>query len=114
MAATPRSRLDSKIREMILNRDGGKCQKCGSNERLEIHHKIPVCQRGSDEVENLITMCFQCHRHMHRGLYSKNTRIVNVDYSTARWIEEQIKSKKFENVDRLFEFAVSELMRKED
>ncbi|RKY88597.1 hypothetical protein DRQ09_02640 [candidate division KSB1 bacterium] len=32
----------SQIRNEILKRDGYKCMMCGSKERLEIHHIIPV------------------------------------------------------------------------
>ena len=37
----------------VLERDGWRCQKCGSLENLQIHHKTKRRQLGSDFPGNL-------------------------------------------------------------
>ena len=54
----------------VLHRDGYKCQNCGKVKcKLEVHHIIFRSNGGSDEPENLITLCNDCHYKVHnRGL----------------------------------------------
>lgn len=55
---------------MVLNRDGYKCQYCKGkhkDSKLEVHHIIYRSQGGSDEAENLITLCHICHKALHDG-----------------------------------------------
>ena len=54
----------------VLARDDYTCQQCknkGKNIRLEVHHIIFRSQSGSDEQENLITLCKTCHDKIHDG-----------------------------------------------
>ncbi len=54
----------------VLNRDNYKCQKCkgkSKNSKLEVHHIIFRTNNGSDEPENLITLCKTCHEELHAG-----------------------------------------------
>lgn len=53
----------SSIRKQILERDEYNCQCCGENKKLlEVHHKIPRQKGGTDEPENLVTLCRSCHK----------------------------------------------------
>ncbi len=67
----PRIRLDSaaydKLRNEILERDGWRCQVCGSLYELEVHHMQRRSRQGDDSSENLITLCADCHRAIHAG-----------------------------------------------
>jgi 5-methylcytosine-specific restriction endonuclease McrA len=67
----PRIRLDAEaysiLRTRILERDGWRCQACGSFVGLEIHHIQPRSQSGGDSEGNLITLCRNCHRTIHDG-----------------------------------------------
>ena len=55
----------------VLFRDGYTCQYCGKNQkkikniRLDVHHIIYKSNGGSDEPENLITVCRPCHWKIH-------------------------------------------------
>jgi len=68
---SPRIRLDAKIygrlRRQVLERDGWRCQYCGTCGGLEIHHIQRRSQLGHDREENLITLCAGCHRQLHWG-----------------------------------------------
>ncbi len=60
---------------MVLNRDKYKCQCCkgkSKDTRLEVHHIVFRSQGGSDEAENLITLCSKCHKKLHAGLIQPN------------------------------------------
>ena len=55
----PRLRLkpDSyrKLRTDVLERDGWRCQNCGTSECLQVHHIRSLSALGDDAAENLIT-----------------------------------------------------------
>lgn len=60
---------------MVLNRDEYKCQICKGkhkDSKLEVHHIIFRSQGGSDEANNLITLCHTCHNALHEGKISPN------------------------------------------
>lgn len=50
-----------KARRAAFARDDHACVKCGSSEDLHAHHIQPRDQDGSDEVDNLMTLCGGCH-----------------------------------------------------
>jgi 5-methylcytosine-specific restriction endonuclease McrA len=52
----------------VLERDGWRCQKCGSLKDLQIHHKIRRSQRGDDALANLVILCAHCHMEEHGQL----------------------------------------------
>jgi hypothetical protein len=66
-AKTPRHRksISSKIRLLILERDGYRCRLCGKTAKdtqLEVDHKIAVANGGTDSLDNLWTLCLECNR----------------------------------------------------
>lgn len=55
---------------MVLNRDNYTCQCCKGkhkDSKLEVHHIVYRSNGGSDEAENLITLCHTCHKAVHTG-----------------------------------------------
>ena len=76
---------DTKAR--VLFRDNYTCQICKNRRkesRLEIHHIIPKSKNGSDEAENLITLCHLCHEDLHNGIINtdlKGKKRNNIRYS---------------------------------
>ena len=54
----------------VLDRDKYTCQCCRGkhkDSKLEVHHIIFRSQGGSDEEDNLITLCSTCHYNVHHG-----------------------------------------------
>lgn len=65
-AADRRRPFQRVLRRAILDRDDHRCRKCGFNAPrdagLELHHVIEVADGGTDDEENLVTLCGDCHR----------------------------------------------------
>lgn len=67
------------LRREVYERDGWTCQDCGerclntkdsrSKPKLKIqaHHKIPRRYGGTDDLENLVTLCMSCHHKRERA-----------------------------------------------
>lgn len=53
------------LRQVVLNRDGWRCQSCGTMSNLEVHHRQFRSHSGADSEENLITLCTACHNESH-------------------------------------------------
>lgn len=53
--------------EACFNRDNYKCQCCKTkNGTLNAHHIIYRSRGGADTLDNLITLCEDCHKKLHR------------------------------------------------
>ena len=50
----------------VLDRDGWRCQSCGCLKNLQVHHLESRAKLGDDVLENLITLCADCHERQHR------------------------------------------------
>lgn len=59
------------LRAAILERDSYRCQSCGLRKELDVHHIIPRGRGGSDNPDNLITLCRRCHHNIHVMSYVK-------------------------------------------
>ena len=56
--------LTKSIRHEVFKRDGFRCVECGATNKettLHIDHIIPLAQGGSDEFDNLQTLCEECN-----------------------------------------------------
>lgn len=58
--------VSKEIREQIIERDHHVCRYCGSRERLQVHHIKYRSKGGSEEADNLITLCEWCHYEIHK------------------------------------------------
>lgn len=53
-------------RQDTLERDNHTCQSCGAaSTDLHVHHKTPISEGGSHALENLTTLCAECHSKKH-------------------------------------------------
>ena len=72
MALSKKRRLD------VFKRDSFQCAYCGKtppNVVLEVDHIIPKSKSGSDDIDNLITSCFDCNRSKKIGRASCRERV---------------------------------------
>jgi 5-methylcytosine-specific restriction endonuclease McrA len=52
--------------EQVMERDGHQCRMCGRSEGLaDVHHIIKRSQGGTDDMDNLILLCRNCHNKQH-------------------------------------------------
>ncbi len=68
------------LRWQILERDDFTCQYCGQSApdtRLEVDHKIPASDGGTDDPDNLVTACSACNQ-------GKNAFILSYKLKKAR------------------------------
>lgn len=59
--------VDLNINESVLKRDKYKCRHCNSRNNLHLHHVIYRSHGGEDSYDNLLTLCWLCHRAHHDG-----------------------------------------------
>jgi len=55
------------LAEQVRIRDDHECVRCGSDDELRVHHIDPAGQQGPAVMENLGTLCNQCHKVAHGG-----------------------------------------------
>ena len=99
-------------REAVLHRDNYTCQCCGKkNCRLEVHHIKFRSNGGTDDEENLITLCKECHDGVHAGtveLNKKPKKSKNLKHATHMSIIRSQLLKKYPNAVETFGFVTSE------
>jgi len=58
---TARRAFSQRKRRLIHKRDNHQCCWCGSRDNLDIHHIVPCRKRGTNNLDNGITLCEPCH-----------------------------------------------------
>lgn len=48
-------------------RDLYACQICGSTDHTEGHHMFDYSTGGAGNVDNIVTLCHDCHANVHKG-----------------------------------------------
>lgn len=60
-----RKQISSRLRVQVLDRDNSTCQLCGATLKdgikLHVDHIIPVSKGGTNEINNLQTLCESCN-----------------------------------------------------
>ena len=64
-----REKISDSVKLFVWQRDEGMCVKCGTKEKLEFDHIIPVVNGGSSTERNIQILCEPCNR-------SKNKNVV--------------------------------------
>ena len=57
-----REPIPNSVRLFVWQRDKGQCIRCGSRERLEFDHIIPITAGGSNTERNIQLLCEPCNR----------------------------------------------------
>lgn len=55
-----------KLRLKLPKLLGRKCCKCGSEDRVEYHHRKPLQYGGTNDLNNIYPLCHRCHKEVHR------------------------------------------------
>ncbi len=67
--ATRRQVIPPRLRREAFRQARYACQakSCERTIWLEIHHRRPVAGAGLNKLENLIVLCSECHRRLHKN-----------------------------------------------
>ena len=65
--AKNRSSAHTKAQRAGRERDGNRCQICGSKNHVEGHHIVDHWFGGAESVDNIISLCHKHHRDVHNG-----------------------------------------------
>ena len=57
-----------RLARLCKRRDDFKCRQCGQRGRLEAHHIVPLWKGGADTIDNLLTLCRNCHIRLHNPM----------------------------------------------
>jgi len=57
------------IRKEVRRRQSGICDRCGENDFLQVHHRIPESLNGSEDITNAVGVCRKCHRELDREAF---------------------------------------------
>ena len=106
----------AKNRKEVFEALGGKCFVCDFDfsDLLHIHHKVRLVDGGSNEIENLVLLCPNCHRLIHyfaesfsskeKIRYEDNLRLINIE----DWMNNNLTPNEIKNVANLFTILVKE------
>lgn len=61
LGSAARESIPEHVRLFVWRRDKGRCVRCGSRERLEFDHIIPVVAGGSNTERNIQLLCEPCN-----------------------------------------------------
>lgn len=79
-----------KLRQVVYERDHGYCQICATPLAMkdcEIDHIKPKVEGGSDDLENLRTLCAPCHRIQTVDLQRRRAPIIKEQWRQRQWAD---------------------------
>ncbi len=112
MSENKRKPISKRLRFEVLKRDRFCCQYCSAKPPkvpLEVDHILPVSKGGKNNIDNLITACFDCNRGKSNILLDsvpdsltakmENKRIANEQYKKFLRIIKQEKKQMDQSID---------------
>jgi len=87
--------MTKKLRFEVFKKHYFTCQYCGRKPPetvLEIDHIIPKSQGGLDEIENLVTSCFDCNRGKGKRMLTELMPEMQKDADLLKERKEQLKA----------------------
>lgn len=99
----PRERVSigPRLRFEVFRRDSFTCRYCGRKTPqviLEVDHVIPVAEGGGDELENLVTSCWECNNGKGAGLLDTLTPEADVHDKTVLLAEREMQLREYNAV----------------
>lgn len=61
LEATSRKPIPNKVRTMVFENNAYRCVVCGDYKKLVVDHIHPVSKGGTNDLDNLQTLCWSCN-----------------------------------------------------
>jgi hypothetical protein len=72
--------FSKKDADELLVKVGRRCCICHKLHRVQLHHIVPQAEGGSDDIDNAIALCPECHDEVHtRYAPGRVTRVYSVE-----------------------------------
>ena len=55
------------FKDILRENLGDVCCNCGSHENIEYHHIVPLSLGCTNNISNIVPLCYSCHRSAHYG-----------------------------------------------
>jgi hypothetical protein len=96
----------NRIKVAVFDRDHSRCQGCLKRKKsLSVHHIIPRKCGGADDLDNLITLCIECHNLVEDMSFRSREEIYgfNTASERAKYDSEKKKAEKRKHSDFMSE-----------
>lgn len=93
--------IGPKLRFEVFKRDDFTCRYCGRKTPavvLEVDHVIPVAEGGGDEIENLVTSCWECNSGKGKRLLDVMNAEGDVHEKAAALLEREMQLREYNEV----------------
>ena len=60
------------FKQALKRYHGERCVNCGSDDRIEFHHIVPIKYGGTNCITNVVPLCYICHKKAHGSLKVHN------------------------------------------
>ncbi len=60
-----RGKSQELARKRIIRKRGKRCEECGHESYVELHHKTAFVDGGDHGEQNIVLLCDACHRKAH-------------------------------------------------
>ena len=79
--------MDKKIVEIVVDRAGGYCEKCGriATESMALHHRKLKSRGGKDSVANLMWVHHECHNLGTQSIHANPSYAADKGWMVGSW-----------------------------
>ncbi len=99
------------LRDLIKSQDGHACvicNKASSDSELHVHHIIPLSLFGTNQPQNLVTLCYSCHNTQHSAFKVARAKSDIPSPRKSTFIAVNIKTTgKYHNYDDISEIGAA-------
>ncbi|MFP4424143.1 MAG: HNH endonuclease [Candidatus Woesearchaeota archaeon] len=85
-----RKKLSRKEKESLFSKMKKACYLCSSPTHIELHHILPRSYGGGTEYENIIPLCKDCHKEIHKD----NNKLLELQGLRVQRLMNNLKKKK--------------------
>jgi len=85
-----KDKMPQELYDLVMFRDHNRCQLCAKKLYLEVHHIVQKSLGGKNILENLIVLCYTCHRAVGNSLSKKEELLEmaknNIKKMNSSWL----------------------------